>query len=85
MDEGDFKEIHGLCREYGLHGLVVAGGPAEISHVSQLVCYFETVPEDERVSIISVFQSPNCNVYVPKWLPITLGFDSAMTVRPPLE
>ncbi|KAF4712324.1 hypothetical protein FOZ62_012769, partial [Perkinsus olseni] len=80
MDEGDFKEIHGLCREYGLHGLVVAGGPAEISHVSQLVCYFETVPDAERVSIISVFQSPNCNVYVPNWLPITLGFDSAMTV-----
>ncbi|KAF4674979.1 hypothetical protein FOL47_008428 [Perkinsus chesapeaki] len=80
MDEGDFKEIHGLCRDYGLDGLVVAGGPAEISHISQLVCYFETVPEAERISIISVFQSPNCNVYVPKWLPVTLGFDSAMTV-----
>jgi 6-phosphofructokinase len=78
MDDTDYTEIAQLAKDYRLSGIVFIGGPNELSHVSQLL--WLTKNSTQKIftfpTIVSVFQSPNSNVFVPEWIPVTLGFDS---------
>lgn len=76
IDETDFGEIHSLCRGYGLTSLIFVGGPNELAHVSQLIQMSRKINNCDT-TIVGVFQSPNSNVFVKDWIPVTLGYDSA--------
>ena len=77
LSRTDYLEIKALTRQYNLTGLVFVGGPNEVGHVSQIVRYSAADDESDRFpTIVCVFQSPNASVYVPLWIPITLGFDT---------
>ena len=86
MEKADYEEIRQLGEEYGVSALIFVGGPNELAHASQLVCLGNACSTDipnacstdvgAALRIISIFQSPNANVFLPHWLPVTLGFDS---------
>ena len=78
IDESDYAEILALATNtYNLDGLVFIGGPNELAHVSQLVQCGRGSDAEKSPIIVGVFQSPNSNIFVPTWIPVTLGFDSA--------
>jgi 6-phosphofructokinase len=76
VTDRDSLKVQKTCDALNLQGLVVVGGAKEVMHISALASKLE----DKNITIVGVLQSPNRNVHLQKYIPITLGFDSARGV-----
>lgn len=74
LSDRDVVKIRATCERYQIDGLCFVGGPYELTQVANLA------QRCSEVTICGVLQSPNCNVHLEKYIPITLGFDSARGV-----
>ncbi|CAK0792215.1 unnamed protein product, partial [Prorocentrum cordatum] len=63
-----------VCAEHRLDGLVVIAGPKNLRWVAELAAGF--LERGCGTTVVGVPYSKNLNLYVPKYLAITLGFDS---------
>mmetsp|Transcript_86553 Transcript_86553/g.242403 ORF Transcript_86553/g.242403 Transcript_86553/m.242403 type:complete len:1312 (-) Transcript_86553:80-4015(-) len=70
--------VMAICVREFLDGLVIVAGSRDLSWAAALAICFQEV--GCRTSIIGVPHSKNLNMYVPNFMPITLGFDSARTM-----
>lgn len=64
-----------VCTAERLDGLVVIAGPRDLSWAATLAACFAEA--ECRTTVVGVPHSKNLNLYVPRCMPITLGFDSA--------
>eukprot|EP00397_Hematodinium_sp_SG-2012_P001762 GEMP01001767.1.p1 GENE.GEMP01001767.1~~GEMP01001767.1.p1 ORF type:complete len:1263 (+),score=241.68 GEMP01001767.1:74-3862(+) len=78
LSDRDATKIRATCERLQIDGLCFVGGPHELSQVANLAQRVSTT--GQRIQVLGVLQSPNCNVHLEKYIPITLGFDSARGV-----
>eukprot|EP00400_MALV-I_sp_L67-5_P001285 gene1285-163_t len=79
MSELEISRLKSTIEFLELDGLVFIAGPLEMSLVSRMTSQLAS-EKDDSVTVVGVFQSPNANTYVPSYIPVTLGFDSARGV-----
>lgn len=65
-----------VCNELRLDALVIVAGPKDLSWAATLATAF-TEEELCRTKVIGVPHSKNLNLYVKRYMPLTLGFDTA--------
>eukprot|EP00397_Hematodinium_sp_SG-2012_P001959 GEMP01001964.1.p1 GENE.GEMP01001964.1~~GEMP01001964.1.p1 ORF type:complete len:1291 (+),score=257.22 GEMP01001964.1:218-4090(+) len=71
----DGEKAMKVCTALNLIGLVVIAGPTDMSWTAELSDIF--TKNSHPTTLIGIPKSKNANFYIPRYLPITLGFDSA--------
>eukprot|EP00928_Gymnodinium_smaydae_P020275 TRINITY_DN17842_c0_g2_i2.p1 TRINITY_DN17842_c0_g2~~TRINITY_DN17842_c0_g2_i2.p1 ORF type:complete len:1219 (+),score=232.07 TRINITY_DN17842_c0_g2_i2:69-3725(+) len=69
------QRAQAVCDEERLDGLIFIAGPRDLSWAASISASFARA--GSRVSVVGVPHSKNLNLYVPHFMPITLGFDTA--------
>jgi len=69
------RQAMAVCEDNRLDSLVIIGGSRDLSWAASLSVFFKQ--SGCRTTIVGVPHSKNLNMYVPHYMPITLGFDSA--------
>jgi len=75
----DARRAAAVCAQERLDGIVVVGGARDLSWAAALAANFSRIAGC-TTTVVGVPHSKNLNLYVPRFLPITLGFDSARRV-----
>eukprot|EP00927_Polykrikos_kofoidii_P044558 TRINITY_DN38496_c0_g1_i1.p1 TRINITY_DN38496_c0_g1~~TRINITY_DN38496_c0_g1_i1.p1 ORF type:complete len:1287 (-),score=213.78 TRINITY_DN38496_c0_g1_i1:121-3981(-) len=78
VTERMLKEIVAMCQQSQLDGLVFVSGTKEVLEIAKIAEHFSKIGSTTRIAC--VVHNAAGDLDLPRWLPTTLGFDSARSV-----